>query len=189
MLGPPHQDRDFVLACHHAAINADIHHTAVVVPGDAAPIGEEITPTVEPVPPWRRQLVEVDIVAGDDVLLHRAGVDELRRNAAVEHIAAKLDQVARTGVGVDAEHHGDAAIAREPAAEHAAAARIGPIILDVVEHQCRPIAGALGEPHHGADLDVPIDLRIDLLDLAGGMQRLDPTAKVAVGDRLAFDVH
>src|SRR5215471_3029 len=189
MLGPPHQDRDFVLARHHAAINADIHHAAVVILGDAAPIGEEIAPAIKAVPPRRRQLVEIDIVAGDDVLFHRTGADDLRRHGTAEHIAAELDQIARVGVGGDPEHHGDAAVTREPAAEHAAATRIRPIVPDVVEHHGRAVAGALGEPHHGADLDVPIDLGIDLLNFSGGMQRLDPAAKIAVGDRLAFDVH
>ena len=93
------------------------------------------------------------------------------------------------GVGGGAKHHGDAPIAREPAAEYPPAARIGAVVLDVVEHQRRAVAGALGEPHHRADLDVPIDLGVDLPDLAGCVQRLDPAAKIAVGDRLAFDVH
>src|SRR5260370_1221413 len=86
---PPHQNRDFVLACHHAAINADIHHPGVVVLGDAAPVGEQVAPAVEPVPPRRRQLIKGDIVAGDDVLFHRAGADDLAWNAVVEHVAAE----------------------------------------------------------------------------------------------------
>ena len=189
MLGLPHQDRDLGLARHHAAIDADIHHAGVVVLGDAAAIGKEIAPAVEPVPPRRRKLVEVDVVAGDDVLLHRAGGDDLRGNAAAEHVAAELHEFARMGVGRDAEHHGDAPIARQPAAEHPAAPGIGAIVLDVVEQQRRAVAGALGEPHDGADLDIPVDLRVDLLDLAGVVERLDPAAEIAIGDRLAFDVH
>src|SRR5204863_7126794 len=129
MLGLPHQDRNFVLARHHAAVDADIHHAGVVILGDAAAIGQEITPAVEPVPPWRRQFVEVDVVAGDDVLLHRAGGDDFRGNAAAQHVAAHLHEFAGMGVGGDAEHHGDATIAREAAAEDAAAPGIGAVIL------------------------------------------------------------
>ena len=189
MLGLPQQDRDFVLARHHAAIDADVHHAGVVVLGDAAAIGEEIAPAVEPVPPRRRQLVEVDVVAGDDVLLHRPGGDDLRRDAAGEHVAAELHEVARMGVGRDAHHHGDAPVARQAAAEDAAAPGVGAIVLDVVEQQRRAVAGALGEPHHGAELDIPVDLGVDLPDLAGVGERLDPAAEIAEGDRLAFDVH
>ena len=189
MLGLPHQDRNLGLARHHATVDADIHHAGVVVLGDAAAIGEEIAPAVEPVPPRRWKVVEVDVGAGDDVLLHRAGGDDPGGNAAAENVAAHLHEFARMGVGGDAEHHGDAPVARQPAAEHPPAPGIGAIVLDVVEQQRRAVAGALGEPHDGADLDLPVDLRIDLLDLAGGVERLDPAAEIAIGDRLAFDVH
>src|SRR5258706_16293502 len=128
----PNQNWHFVLACHHTATNADIHHAGVEVLGDAASVGEQVAPAVEPVPPRRRQLIKVDIVSGDDVLFHRARADDLWWNAAVEHVATELDQIARMGVGSDAEHHGDTAITCEPAAEHAPAARICPVILDVV---------------------------------------------------------
>ena len=189
MLGAPHQDGDFGLARHHAAVDADIHDAGVVVLGDAAPVGEEIAPAVEPVPPRRRKFVEIDGVAEDDILLHRAGGDDFRRNAAREHVAAELDQIARMGVGRAAQHHGDAAVTRQPAAEDPSAARIRSVILDGVEQQRRPVAGALGEPHHGADLDVPIDLRIDLADFAGRAEGVDPAAKIPIGDRIAFDCH
>src|SRR5215470_5775418 len=170
MLSAPHQNRDFVLARYHAAINADIHHASVVVLGDATPISEEIASAVEAVPPRRRQLIQVDVIASDDILLHRSGADDLGLNTAVEHIAAELDEIARVGIGSDAEHHGDAAVACKAAAEHAPAAGVRPIILDIVEHHGRSVADALCEPHHGAELDVPVDLRIDLPDLAGGVQ-------------------
>ncbi len=189
MLGLPQQDRDFVLARHHAAIDADVHHAGVVVLGDAAAIGEEVAAAVEPVPPRRRQLVEVDVVAGDDVLFDRAGGDDFWRNASREHVAAELDELARMGVGRHAHHHGDAPVARQAAAEDAAAPSVGAVVLDVVEQQRRAVAGALGEPHHGAELDIPVDLGVDLPDLAGVVQRLDPAAEIAEGDRLAFDVH
>src|SRR5262245_42782941 len=104
MLGTPHQDWDFVLARYHAAIDADVHHAGVVVLGDTATIGEEIASAIEPVPPRRRQLVKIDIVAGDDVLLHRASADDLRRNGAVEHAATELDQFARMRSWRNAKH-------------------------------------------------------------------------------------
>ena len=77
MLGAPHQDRDPVAVGDHAAIDADIHDAGFGILGDAAAIGEEIAPAVEPVPMRRGKLVEIDVGALEDVLLHRSGVDDL----------------------------------------------------------------------------------------------------------------
>ena len=135
--------------------------------GDAAAVGEEIASAVEPVPIRRRQVVEVDVLAGDDVLLHRPGRDDLRRNAAGQSGAADLDQLARMRVGRQSEHHRDAPVVVERGAEDAAAAaRRRVVVLDVVEQERLAGAGTLRQPHDGAELDVPIDLGVDLLQLA-----------------------
>ena len=52
-----------------------------------------------------------------------------------------------------------------------------------------PGARPLRQPHDGAELDVPIDLGVDRLQLALRLQRGDPAAQVAEGDRLAFNRH
>ena len=108
MLRAPHQDRDLVLAADHAAIDADIHHAGVGILGDDAAIGENVAAAVDPIPLRHRKFVEIDIVAFDDVLLDRAGLDDFRRHAAGEHGAADLHQFARMRVGREPEHHGDA---------------------------------------------------------------------------------
>ena len=153
-----------------------------------AGIGDDIAAAVEPVPVRRREVVEVDVLAGDDVLLARAVLDDARRDAALHDGAAELDQLARMGVGRQAEHHGDAAVVVERGAEDAAAAaRRRVVVLDVVEQERRAGAGALRQPHDGAELDVPVDLGVDLVQLAGRLQRLDPAAQIAEGDRFSFD--
>ncbi len=167
MLRAPHQDRDPVVARHHAAIDADIHDPGFGILGDAAAIGEEIAPAVEPVPMRRRKLVEIDVRAGEDVLLHRAGGDDLRRDAAGEDGAADLDQLARMGVGRQPQHHCDAPVAQQRGSEDAAAAAVRlVVVLDVVEQQRLAGPGALRQPRDGAELEVPIDLGVDLVQLA-----------------------
>src|SRR5213078_1195701 len=100
---------------------------------------------------------QVDILAGNDVLLAGALLDDARRDAAFHDVAADLDELARMGVGGKAHHHGDAAIAAEPAGEHRpAAGGVLVVALDVVEEERRAGARALGEARDGAELDVPI---------------------------------
>ena len=188
MLGAPHQDRNLVARRQHAAIDADIHHPGRRVLGHHARIGDEIAAAVEPVPVRHREVVEIDVLAGDDVLLDRAGLDDPRRDRALENVAADLDQFARMGVGRQAQHDGDAPIVVERGAEHAPAAAVRlVVVLDVVEQHRPPGAGPLRQPHDGAELDVPIHLRIDLLQLVVGAQRLDPAAQITESNRLAFN--
>ena len=104
------------------------------------------------------EIVEVDVVAGDDVLLHRAGRDPHRRDAAGERLAGGLHQLGDRRVLRQAEHHGDAGIVRQPAGEQLAAAGIVLIILDVGKQQRRPVAVAEGAPRDGAEFAVPIHL-------------------------------
>jgi hypothetical protein len=88
------------------------------------------------------------------------------------------------------EHHVDAAVVRQAAPKQAAAsAAFRVVVRDVVEEQRRAVAGALREAHDGAELYVPVDLRVDLPDLPRRLQCADPTAKVAKGDRCAFPAH
>ena len=190
VLRAPHQDRDAVLGGHHAAIDADVLHAGGRVLGDHAAIGEDVAAAIDPVPLRHRKLVEVDVLAGDDVLLAGAVLDDARRDTALEQRAADLDQLARMRVRRQPHHHGDAAIAAEPAGEHRAAARVVlVVVLDVGEQQRRTGAGALRHPGDGAELDVPIDLGVDLAQFAGRLQRLHPVAHVAEGYGLAFDGH
>ncbi len=146
MLRPPHQDRDHVLARHHAAIDADIHHAGVMILGDDTAVGENIAAAIGAIPLRRRKIVEVDVVAFDDVLFHRTGGDDLRRDRAGEDGAAKLHQFARMGVGWAAHQHGDAAVARQPAGEHLPAARVLAVIADLVEQQSLAGARPLRQP-------------------------------------------
>ena len=189
MLRAPHQDRDHILARHHAAIDADIHDVGGGILGDDAAVGEDVAAAVGAVPLRRREIVEVDVVAFDDVLLHRSGGDDFRRDGVGEHGAAELDQFARMGVGRQAQHHGDAAVARQAAGEHAAATRVLAVVADSVESERRPGAGPLRQPRHGAELDIPVHLGVDRMQFAGGFERLHPAAQVAEGDWFPFRGH
>ncbi len=189
MLRPPGQHRDHVLARHHAAIDADIHHIGVRVLGDDAAVSENVAAAVGAVPLRRREIIQIHIVAFDDVLLDRPGVDDFRRDRAGQHGAAELDQFARMSVGRQPEHHGDAPIARQRAGKHLPAAGVLAIVADLVEQQRRPGAGPLGQPRHGAKLDIPIDLGVDRLQLAGAIERLQPAAQIAEDNGFAFYRH
>src|SRR6516162_1674626 len=161
MLRPPHQDRDLVLATDHAAI------------------GEDVAAAVGSIPLRHRKLVKIDVVAFDHVLLHRAGLDHFRRQALREDIAAEPHQLAGMGVWRQAEHHGDAASAREPSGENLPTTGIGAVVTDIAEQERRPGAGALREARNRAELDIPIDFGVDALQFAGAVERLDPTAQIA----------
>ena len=189
MLGAPHQDRNQILAADHAAVDADIRHAGIGILGDDAAIRHDVAATVGTIPLRHRQFEKIDIVAFDDVLLHRPGLDHVRRHAAGQQRAAELDELARMRVGRQPEHHGDAARARQPAGKHLAAAGIGAVIADIVEQQRRPGAGALRQPRDGAELDIPIDLGVDLLQFAGALERLHPAAHIAERNRLSFCAH
>src|SRR5262249_59968377 len=70
-----------------------------------------------------------------------------------------------------------------------AAARRRVVVLDVVEDERLAGAGSLRQPHDGAELDVPVDLGVDLGELASRLERLNPAAQVAEGDRPSFGRH
>ncbi len=175
------------MAGDHAAVDTDIHDSGFGILGDAAAVGEEVAAAVEPVPMGRRKLVEIDIRALEDVLLHWSGGDDFGRHAAGEDGAADLDQLARMGVGRQPQHHRDAAVVVERRAEDLpAAARRRVVVLDVVEDERLAGAGSLRQPHDGAELDVPVDLGVDFGELALRFERLDKAAQIAEGDRLSF---
>src|ERR1043166_8253023 len=142
----------FIAARQHAAINAHIHDAGVGIFRDAARIGDDVAPAVEPVPIRHRKFIKVDVLAGDLVLLDRTVVNDAGSDAPVEDSAADLHQLARVGIGRKSQHHGDAAITGEAAAEDAAAAapRLV-VVLYVCEKQRGPGAGALGKPHDRAE--------------------------------------
>src|SRR5207253_6447063 len=101
-----------------------------------ARISDEVAPAIEPVPVGHRKVFDVNILAGDDVLLARTAIDDAWGNALLQDGAADLDQLARVRLGRQAEHHGDAAIVVERGAEHAAAAALRRVVvLDVVEKE------------------------------------------------------
>ena len=65
--------------------------------------------------------------------------------------------------------------------------RVGAVVLDVVEQQRRPGAGALRQPRDGAELDVPIDLGVDRAAVRpAASSACDPAAQIAERDRLSF---
>src|SRR6516164_1675108 len=188
MLRPPHQDRDRIVPGDHAAIDADVHYSGYGIPGDAASISEEVTAAIEPVPMRGRKFVEIDVGTLENVLLHRTGCDKLGGNAAGKERAGDLDQLARMRVGRQSQHHCNAAIAVEPAAEDAPAAALRlVVVLDVLEKQRLAGSRPLREAHDGAELEVPIHLGLDPVQLVLGLKRRDPVAQVSEGGGTSLD--
>ena len=64
--------------------------------------------------------------------------------------------------------------------------RLVAVYLDVVEDERLAGAGALRQPHDGAELDVPVDLGVDFGELALRLERFDKAAQIAEGDRFSF---
>lgn len=117
-------------------------------------------------------------------------VSTILGNALREDVATELHEFAAMRVGRKAEHHAQALVARQAAAEEALAATVGRIVvLDVVEQEGGAVTGALGEAHDRAEFDVPVHFRVDFLDLASLLQRVDPTSQIAIGDGFAFNAH
>jgi hypothetical protein len=107
-----------------------------------------------------------------------------------QNVTDKFDEFARMRVGRQPHHHRDAPVARKPAHEDASAQAVRlVVILDVVEHDRGTGARPLRQPRDGAKLDVPIDLRIDLVQFASRFERFHPAAHVAEGDRFTFNCH
>jgi hypothetical protein len=59
---------------------------------------------------WK--IEQIDVVAGDDVFLHRSGRDPYGRDAARKRLAGGLHQLCDGGVLGQTEHQGDARIVR-----------------------------------------------------------------------------
>src|SRR5262249_39647689 len=172
----------------HAAIDADVHYSGYGIFGDAASIREEVAPAIEPVPMRGRKFVEIDVWTLEDILLHRTGCDQLGGNAAGEKGAGDLDQLAGVRVGRQSQHHGNAPIAVEPAAEDAPAAALRlVVVLDVLEQQRLAGSRPLREAHDGAELEVPIHLGPDPVQLVLGLERRHPFAQVAEGGGSSLD--
>src|SRR3954471_24142340 len=94
------------------------------------------------------------------------------------------------GVGRQSEHHRDAPVIVERRAEDASAsARRRVVILDVVEQERLAGAWTLRQPHDGTELDVPIDLRVDLLQLVVRRECINPPAEIAERGRVSFNGH
>ena len=134
VLRSPQQDGNFRRTTHHASVNADIVYVRIRVLGHAAGIGQDIAPTVEPVPFRDRKFQQIDIVAGKDVLLHRTILDGARFDTFLKDCPADAHKFARGGVLRQAEHHRDARIAGMAAGENPRTKRVGAVvILDVGE--------------------------------------------------------
>src|SRR5262249_46897026 len=61
--------------------------------------------------------------------------------------------------------------------------------LDVVEDERLADARTLRQAHDGAELDIPVDLGVNLGELALRLERGDPAAQIAEGRGLARDGH
>ena len=189
VLRAPHQNRDLVFCRHHAAIDADIHHAAVGILRHHAAVSKNVAAAVDAIPLRHRKLVEIDVLALDDVFLDRPGLDDFRRNRFVQDRAAELHQLARMGVRLKPKHHGDATRTRKPAGEDLMATAVRAVIADVAEEQRRPGAGTLRQARDGAKFDVPIDLGLDVVKFAGSVERFHPAAQIAECNRLSFRGH
>ena len=135
----------------HDAVGAAIDPAVVGIAHDVVAAGADIAAAVLRVPLRRREFGDVDGVALHDVLHHRAGVDEFRRDA-LEHagvIDAKAFAQLQLGqLGGKSERHVLALAGEEIDQEAAALERAG----HVLEHEARRVVGV--RRHFGDHADI-----------------------------------
>ncbi len=76
VLARHHQDADRLAVVHHRAVGADIEPAVVGIAGDRIASGADITSPVRDMPDRCRELHQVDVLAGEHVLQHRAVGDD-----------------------------------------------------------------------------------------------------------------
>ena len=143
----------FLVVDHHA-VGAAIDPALVGIADDGVAAGADVAAAVLGVPLRRREFGDVDRVAGDDVLHHRAAVDVFRRDAL--HVggvvgAEAVAQLDLGHVGREAERH-VLAPAVEEIDQHAAARQR---VRHVLEHEARRVVGVVGHLGHHADVLLP----------------------------------
>ena len=168
-----------LLVVDHHAVGAAIDPALVRIAHDVVAAGADVAAAVLRVPLRRRKFGDVDRIAGHDVLHHRAGFDEFRRDAL--HVrpvvgAETIAQLDLRQLSREAERH-VLALAVEEIEEEAAA-------LDrarhVVEHEARRVVGVRGHFRHHADVALPGET-LDLFDFAELLRLFEPFAQIVIG--------
>ena len=174
-----HHGRD-VRAVRLHAIGAVVDPAGVGIAHDHHVAGADVVAAVVLVPARRRDLGDVDVLAGVDVLQERPGLDHRRAgccappscsvrqydtSSTAEPSAGRpsVRLMRRTEVRMFARMRWPCAIARNVVEQHRRVAHLAHVEID-----------------DAADLLLALGAR-DLLHLAGGPQRLDPGAQVLLG--------
>ena len=147
------------------------------VEGDVA--GPDITAAVAGPELRDRKSGEVDLVAGQDDLVHRriALGDANRRDAPRHDRARRRDHAGDRKAGVDADGKGVAFLA---GAEHVAQdAGLRAVTGELLEQQGRRILAPGGQQRDGPQFFVRLDRRCDMLEEAIGFDQIEPVAQVA----------
>jgi len=63
------------------------------------------------------------------------------------------------------------------------------VMIKAARRAGRSLKRDLGEAGDGAELDIPIDLGVDAVQLAGLIERAEPAAQIAEGLRIAVNGH
>ena len=167
-LGRDQQFADLGRPEHLAAIEADIGPVRSGVVGDDAAEGVDELAAVGRVPARRRELVEVDGVAGEDILLARAVIDRDRADRVAIGVLQMAHRRLVVGIVRQAEHQADLGLVRESAGDEFGARR-APVVADVAEEQAGALDGDV-DPGDRADLLVPIHGNVDPAQLVVGFQ-------------------
>ncbi len=178
-------DADLARAFDHHAIGADIDAAGLRALRHHRVAGAEIKPAVERPHALRRELPDVDLVAGDDVLVADRGLgrDLLGLHGAAHLLLQRLHRLERMIHRLLADHQAEP---RQVAADHVVERAMAGMALDVLEQQRRAFLAAdqIGD---GRRFEIGIDLGGDALELAHGVDLGQPFVEVA-GVRAAHDL-
>lgn len=184
VLGDDQQLGDLVPVDDLAAIEPDVGNVGLGVFGNDGAESVDKAPTVLGLPARDREIIEVDPIVGQDILLDRAALDQLRGKGFPGSLPDETDDLGGLGFPGQPQGHRQPLARGHPAGEQAGAPGLA-ITFNVLEEQGRPSGGEV-DSGDGADLAVPINFGPDMGHLVVGFEPADPFPKIlrrgSVGD-------
>ncbi len=178
-------EADLFLVLDHHAVGAGVDPFLVGVLGDVVGAGADVAAAVFLVPLRRRELVHVDVVARQNVLQHRAVLDDLvlDRLLGLGDVGQAFGQFQLVHVGREAD--GQAlALAAEEVGQHAVAVLAAG---DLVEQGAGRRVGMVQQFGHHADLTLPAQA-VQVAHLAQLIGLLDKFAEITVSEGVLYVV-
>ena len=168
-----------ILAEHLRAVGAKVGPAGIGILRHQKTGGNEEAAAVVRIEPGRREHLDIDGIALDDVLLHLRIVDILRLNHLLGgEFHPLLRQLAHRQRRVLLQGNGQPLRGGEGAGEYR-----NVVALDVLVEQCRPLL-LLIHLRDMAELEFPVHLGLDAVQLAVRLQRGDVAAQIV--DRSHF---